>query len=810
MTERTWSQSPDEAGEPLAPIILAQAEEATELAPTGPLEPTGPLDPTEAEPAVTLPAELVDVEAALAESDPVALPEAPTEQIEVAPLAAGERRVIDVPPGGLVSLDDPAFDPAVATYSVNGNDLVVTLANGGVLVLTGFFAPSEVPVLLSVLDGPPTAAETLLAQAELVPEVEPAAPPPEEAEPAAGPLGGAGAFRAYDQGTIGEGLDPLGPLGPTELFFAVDFPEPDPIVFIDDDDDDNGIVTPPETAAPQVALRSSIEATIGEQSGPGFNPVTTPVLPIRGDGLRIPDAEINGVDQRNLTLDGLDREVFVRFINETSRSIDSLFVHELNEAGEIVGVKLVFGGVNKPNDPHAHLLETPLGKEFSLGVIPADTKLGFFLVNDGFRLNDSAIFESGRYELVNTKTNATARITDSPGDLVLIHIAEDGTRTEVAGRRFYSADPEPGVPGDNPLNPDGKARFVSGWDDKEGLLVLGIEDGETPRPPTSPFFTSGLDYDYDDLVVGVRFSSPLEKVLVIKGGAGLDAVITDEDSESMVAATITLAGLEGDRLVIDDAVLAGTDIELNQVSATRIELTGLSSIENYEAVISAATIEIDLEAARLGDRTISVTVEDPDGNTGSATTTFTVDDNLIAGTDGPDNIDGTSVTDPDSDGRDVISGRGGDDRIDGRSGDDFIDGGDGKDTIIVGGPGDNILSGGPQPDQINLSTGPGVDLVRITGLSDGKDTIRNFNATEGDRLDLSLLFRDSDIDPGNLDQFLQTTQHGKDFLVQVDLDGPGTNHRFVDIARLVDPTGVTAATDPSTFVITSDNDAQVA
>jgi Ca2+-binding RTX toxin-like protein len=265
--------------------------------------------------------------------------------------------------------------------------------------------------------------------------------------------------------------------------------------------------------------------------------------------------------------------------------------------------------------------------------------------------------------------------------------------------------------------------------------------------------------------------------------------------------------------VLDPAVLAGTGITLTQVSATRIDLSGNSLIENYEAVISAATIEIDLEAGRVGDRTIAVTVQDPDGNTGSATTTFTVDDNLLTGPgdgSGDDIIVGTSVSDPDSDGDDVISGRGGDDRIDGRSGDDFIDGGDGKDTIIVGGPGNNIISGGPQPDEIILSTGPGVDLVRITGLSDGKDTIRNFNATQGDRLDLSLLFRDSEIDDASFDHFVRTTQDGKDFLVQVDLDGQGTDHRFVDIARLVGPTGVTAATDPSSFIITSDSDAQVA
>ncbi len=822
MTERTWSQSPDDATDP-GTIILAQAEGATDLAPAGPLEPTGPLDPTALTPDVTeaapeesgepvgLPQGLVEVEEALDEPAVAATPQAEPGAIEVAPLAAGERRVVDVPAGGLVSLGDASFDPAVATYAVSGNDLVVTLANGGVLVLTNFFAPSEVPVFLSVLDGPATPAEELLARAEVLPDAEPAPAAPPEVEPEAGPLGGASNFRAYDQGNIGDPLDPLGPLGYTELARALDIPEPSPLDFVDDGDGDdgngNGPPPPPDTTAPQVELRSSIEATIGEQSAPGFNPASTPVLPIRGDGLAIPDAHVNNVDQRNLTVDGIDREVFVRFINETSFSIDSLFVHEIGPHGEIQNVRLVFDGANKPGDPLANLDQTPLGTEYSLGVIPAGTKFAFIVVNDGLRLNDFDQFEGGRFEVRDRLTSEPSTIFDFH-DITqpwqqprIVHIAEDGTVTPVLGSRTtYTADASQHTPNLNRLNPDGKGQFVSGWDEKEGLLAIGAEDSFGPKS----------DRDFDDLVFGVRFGSPLEKVLVIKGGAGLDAIITDEDSTSMVAATITLAGLEGDRLVLDSAVLAGTGITVTQVSATRIDLSGESLIENYEAVISAATIEIDLEAGRVGDRTIEVTVEDPDGNTGSATTTFTVDDNLLAGTADDDTIVGSSVTDPDSDGRDVISGRGGDDDVRPRSGDDFVDGGDGKDRIFVQGPGDNIISGGPQPDEIILSTMPGADTVRITGLSDAKDTIRNFNATEGDRLDLSSLLRDSDIDDANFDHFVRTEQHQTGVMVRADLDGAGSDHRFVDVAFLSQPVGVTGSTDPSTFVITGDSDAQVA
>lgn len=86
--------------------------------------------------------------------------------LEIAPLLAGERRVVEVPPGSLVQLDDPVFDPAVATFTVSGNDLEVTAENGGVLVLVAFFGPADLSPLLSVMGGPATPADELLARAE--------------------------------------------------------------------------------------------------------------------------------------------------------------------------------------------------------------------------------------------------------------------------------------------------------------------------------------------------------------------------------------------------------------------------------------------------------------------------------------------------------------------------------------------------------------------------------------------------------------------------------------------------------------------
>lgn len=90
-----------------------------------------------------------------AELDAVAdLPYGAGPVLDIEPLLAGERRVVEVPPGSLVQLDDPLFDAAAATYVGSGDDLTVMTANGGVLVLEGFFQKSERPSLLSVLGAP--------------------------------------------------------------------------------------------------------------------------------------------------------------------------------------------------------------------------------------------------------------------------------------------------------------------------------------------------------------------------------------------------------------------------------------------------------------------------------------------------------------------------------------------------------------------------------------------------------------------------------------------------------------------------------
>jgi serralysin len=103
----------------------------------------------------------------------------------------------------------------------------------------------------------------------------------------------------------------------------------------------------------------------------------------------------------------------------------------------------------------------------------------------------------------------------------------------------------------------------------------------------------------------------------------------------------------------------------------------------------------------------------------------------------------------------VVSGRGGNDRLAGNAGKDRVDGGAGNDRID-GGAGDDTLSGGAGNDRIDggagndaisggagrdvLVGGVGADRFVFADLSDrGRDRIEDFDAAQGDRIDVSAL-----------------------------------------------------------------------
>lgn len=113
-----------------------------------------------------------------------------------------------------------------------------------------------------------------------------------------------------------------------------------------------------------------------------------------------------------------------------------------------------------------------------------------------------------------------------------------------------------------------------------------------------------------------------------------------------------------------------------------------------------------------------------------------------------------------SGGNDVIYGGDGDDLIFGQEGDD----------VIYGGSGNNTIYGGS-----------GADTFVFMDGKQGVDTIKDFNAAEGDVLDISNILSGFDPLAEALTDYVNVNHVGGDTVVQIDVSGTGANFQTIAI-----------------------------
>lgn len=710
----------------------------------------------------------------------------------VTPPAAGERLDVPVGSGMLVDLADPAFDPSRARYEVFDDDLTVTLQNGAVVVLDGFFGNPADPAQLSVVGSAIVPANELLAQTELADrsvaqQIEPAA-----GEGDAAVDGGGANFTPYSQGSLPPGLDPTGPQPPVQIGFSVDFPELAPNIpdeLLDDENNGTAPPTPPENQAPSVSVSTTVDGTIAETTS-GFPPTSADRFPLQGNRQPIDSTNINNVDQGNLTIpaapDGTDgaREIVVTLDGRTNSNFgNTLGYYTIAADGTITDPQIVF---TNDNDFSA-------GDSFNLGSFPAGTKIAFFIVSRGGDLNPDSLFDTGTLEFVNPDTGGPAKISDNVGPFSpdgvpdLIHIDAAGNETPIRGTVYHTADQSQGTTDSNRLNPDFKAHAVSGFDPSTGNLVIGMEDQDDQG-----------DRDFDDVVFQVGIGEATGQTVFFGGDGGeLNAVITDPDSATMSAASVSIVeGLQaGDVLALTGldvdpltGLIAGTNIGVtSNPGQTGFSFDGDDSVANYETALNAVRFGSTGSLVEAGTRVVEVSVTDDQGAVSPPQRTeFVIENNLQIGTSGNDIIDG-------DDGVNAISGLAGNDQLRGFGGDDILVGGLGQDALR-GGDGNDALIGGPNAD--SLTGGAGADIFKYTAISDARDTITDFNASEGDRLDISDLIDQAQtisgttITQANLDQFFRIESSGDDRALRADLDGPGGDFVDVTLVRFDNPSGV--------------------
>ncbi|MGF1474980.1 MAG: Ig-like domain-containing protein [Geminicoccaceae bacterium] len=286
------------------------------------------------------------------------------------------------------------------------------------------------------------------------------------------------------------------------------------------------------------AVSNSAVVTISLNASAPIVPVDFPVI---GEGIAV--EEINGLDPALVMGDGAT-EFAVVLESETSVSRDSLGTYTVNDQGEIVDARFLFA--NTDIEPETSSLDerANAGDRVSLGQLEAGQKIGFFLANNAFNLNDAEIFETGRIEFRNPETDEISKVTDTTGtrnpdgDPQLVHIGDDGTETVVEGVVFHTADASPQTPEHNRINPDDEGHVVSGTTE-EGDVLVGFEDGLGERN----------DNDHNDLIIRIErdgeICDPSASHLAEAPSLMIDDVLsTDADDQFMGAMVETVAGDE--------------------------------------------------------------------------------------------------------------------------------------------------------------------------------------------------------------------------------------------------------------------------
>jgi surface adhesion protein len=210
-----------------------------------------------------------------------------------------------------------------------------------------------------------------------------------------------------------------------------------------------------------------------------------------------------------------------------------------------------------------------------------------------------------------------------------------------------------------------------------------------------------------------------------------DLASTIASSTSFIATTDTLAGGDGNDILFGDLV-----------TFTTADGAIKDAAEALRAYVDAKT----LGSAAITDQAMHQYItEHLSEFNGSAST---VDGTLSLGGAGK---------------ADTLLGGKGNDILFGQAGNDSLQGGDGND-ILIGGKGSDDLRGNAGADTFMWLKGD-------TNASSVSDHIWDFNKAEGDKIDLSDLFHDVDVDSANLGSFLSASVEGTHTTLKINSSG---------------------------------------
>lgn len=346
------------------------------------------------------------------------------------------------------------------------------------------------------------------------------------------------------------------------------------------------------------------------------------------------------------------------------------------------------------------------GNDIQWGAINAAGKIGFGLGNvDGVysqtSINDSkwhnvAISRDSSTGLVNVYVDGKLEASGSPADAAftgaLNHLLEIGVTDAFTGNGTEAAD---------------SSYFKGALDD------LRIYSGVLNADQIAAIHN--VENGYQSTAIANATTANESK---------LDLSVTD------TASVLKVSGLEAGMVISDGnghtVTSTGVDSLIDLSDWTTSSLTLSQTGNNSGTLIFTGT-----NTAANGDVS----------NTYQALTLANGTSVLATGTAGADTLNGSSAADllRGGDGNDTLNGLAGNDRLEGGNGNDSLFGGAGND-ILIGGAGDDLLYGGSGNNI--LTGGTGADTFTWQAGDVGKSTITDFNAGEGDRINLSDLLPD--------------------------------------------------------------------
>jgi len=250
----------------------------------------------------------------------------------------------------------------------------------------------------------------------------------------------------------------------------------------------------------------------------GLGAVTIRGLPEGSTLLDLAPPEPIPVEDLSLPI-SRDGVVEVTFVSEGAGYRNTLGMYQIDPGtGEISDVRMVFENASARGSGG----ELVPGESSARVEVEGGRQLGFFLLADGFSQNDFGALGEGRLELVAEDGSVASVESENPR---LVHVSEDGTRTQLRGNLFHSA-----ANGEHrQLNPDGIAHLRASVAPGNGQVEFSFED-----------LLRGGDRDFDD----VRFRAQVG-VLDAHAAAGLDPSegITRNPDGSFTVEADALAGL---------------------------------------------------------------------------------------------------------------------------------------------------------------------------------------------------------------------------------------------------------------------------